>query len=152
MRLTRDAVKARASRLFAAHEETGVPRLCSCAVLLLFLIVLAGCSDYPRDRAAEAKELMAGGDPVRGRSAIRRYGCGTCHTIPGVRGATANVGPPLDKIALRGYLAGRLPNTPGNLLLWIRAPRSVDAKTAMPDMGVSERDGRDIAAYLLTLR
>ena len=66
--------------------------------------------------------------------------------------ADATVGPPLIQIGRRTYLAGRLENTPENLIHWIRQPRSVDEKTAMPDTGVTERDGRDIAAYLYTLR
>jgi cytochrome c1 len=35
---------------------------------------------------------------------------------------------------------------------WIREPRSVDPKTAMPDLGVTQADTKDIAAYLLTLK
>jgi hypothetical protein len=54
-----------------------------------------------------------------------------------VRGARGLVGPPLDGIANRVYLAGVLYNTPENMMLWVRAPRSVDPLTAMPDMGVS---------------
>jgi len=36
--------------------------------------------------------------------------------------------------------------------LWIRHPRDVEPRTVMPDTGVTEADGRDIAAYLYTLR
>jgi cytochrome c1 len=35
---------------------------------------------------------------------------------------------------------------------WIRDPPGVDAKTAMPRLGVTEPDARDIAAYLYTLK
>jgi cytochrome c oxidase assembly factor CtaG/cytochrome c2 len=139
--------------LFAAWIGESERRVRSSALLLLLVpFLFIRCSDYPGDRIAEAKQITGGGEPDRGKTAIRQYGCGTCHTIPGVPGATATVGPPLDKMAMRGYLAGRLPNTPRNLMMWIRRPRSVDPKTAMPDMGVTERDGRDIAAYLLTLK
>jgi cytochrome c2 len=119
--------------------------------LLLALVFLTSCNEYPQDRIEEAKQLT-GGDPDRGEVAIRRYGCGSCHTIPGVPGAVATVGPPLDKLAMRTYLAGRIVNNPQNLMRWIREPRSVDPKTAMPDVGVTEKDGRDIAAYLYTLK
>ena len=44
------------------------------------------------------------------------------------------------------------PNTPENLVHWIRYPRRVDEDTAMPYMNVSERDARDIIAFLYTLR
>jgi cytochrome c2 len=110
--------------------------------------VLAGC-DRSDDRIARQ---ITGGDPDKGRHAIVNYGCDTCHSIPGVMTATATVGPPLSQIALRSYLAGRIDNTPENMLRWIRQPRSVDRETAMPETGVTEADGRDIAAYLYTLR
>jgi cytochrome c2 len=45
-----------------------------------------------------------------------------------------------------------LPNTPDNLMHWIQKPQEVVPRNAMPDMGVNEKDSRDIAAYLYTLR
>jgi cytochrome c len=110
---------------------------------------LAGCEVMPHDRDVRA---LTGGDPFRGRELIAGYGCDSCHTIPGVETADANVGPPLTKVALRLYLAGRVENTPANMMLWIQHPRSVDERTAMPEMGVTEQDSRDITAYLYTLR
>ena len=95
---------------------------------------------------------ITGGDPDRGREAIRRYGCGTCHAIAGVAGAEGRVGPPLTGIASRAYIAGVLPNEPGNMMRWIMNPQAVDSQTAMPMVGVTERDARHIAAYLYTLR
>jgi hypothetical protein len=50
------------------------------------------------------------------------------------------------------YIGGVLPNQPSNLVRWIRFPRETDSLTAMPDLGVSERDARDIAAYLYGIR
>jgi cytochrome c2 len=94
---------------------------------------------------------LTGADPDRGRDAIRRYGCWTCHTIPGVAGASATVGPPLTGLANRAYVAGR-PNTPDQLVRWVRHPQEVRSPTPMPDLGVTETDGRDIAAFLYTLR
>jgi hypothetical protein len=38
------------------------------------------------------------------------------------------------------------------MIEWLRNPPAIDAKTAMPNMHISERDARDIAAYLYTLR
>ena len=68
---------------------------------------------------------------------------------PGRRGL---IGPRLDGVSQRYYIAGELPNTPGNLMLWIEHPRQVEPHTAMPEMGVTKQDSRDIAAYLYTLR
>jgi cytochrome c len=108
----------------------------------------AGC----RPSATSEAAMITGGDIERGRSAIGKYGCAACHTIPGIRGANATVGPPLDRIAVRTYLGGHLTNSPGNLILWIQRPQEVDPKNAMPNMGVSDQDAKDIAAYLYTLR
>ena len=67
-------------------------------------------------------------------------------------GPDARVGPPLGDIASRMFIAGVLPNQPANMVRWIRNPQGVDSLTAMPNLGVSERDARDIAGYLYTLR
>jgi cytochrome c oxidase assembly factor CtaG/cytochrome c2 len=100
---------------------------------------------------ADARRLT-GGDPHRGRERIRTFGCDSCHTIPGIPGADATVGPPLDRVAQRVYLAGHVPNTPENMMRWIEDPPALDSRTVMPDMGISREDSRDIAAYLYTLR
>jgi mono/diheme cytochrome c family protein len=88
---------------------------------------------------------------ARGKVAIQQYGCGSCHQIPGIVGAHAPVGPPLDGIATRGLIAGMLPNTPEHLTRWLREPRTLNPRSAMPNLGVSDRDARDITAYLYTL-
>lgn len=94
---------------------------------------------------------VAAADPQVGGELIQRYGCGGCHVIPGVPGAKGNVGPRLDHLSDKIYIAGVLPHSPQNLVLWIRDPRRVDPHTAMPDLGVGPREARDIAAYLYTL-
>ena len=91
---------------------------------------------------------LTGGNARKGKELIAQYGCGSCHQIRGVPGANATVAPPLEDIAKRVYLAGRLANKPANLERWILDPRSVDPKTAMPKVGVDETQARDIAAYL----
>jgi cytochrome c2 len=99
---------------------------------------------------AEAPAL--GGDPENGKLLLRQFACGSCHEIPGVAAARGKVGPPLEGVASRVYLAGVLPNTPENMAGFIRAPHKVDPRTAMPDLGITEPHARDIVAYLYTLR
>jgi cytochrome c2 len=118
------------------------------AALVLVLFIGGGC----RNNDAGAAGLIVGGDAERGAKAIRKYGCGSCHSIPGIREAQAKVGPPLAGIAGRSYIAGVLSNTPEHLMQWIQNPSKVDSKTAMPNMGVTERDARDIATYLYSLK
>lgn len=90
-------------------------------------------------------------DPERGRLALRGYACTACHEIPGVVGPEVQVGPPLNGIGTRRYIAGVLPNTVENMVRWLRNPPAVDPLTAMPDLDVHEQDALDIAAYLATL-
>lgn len=95
---------------------------------------------------------FAGGDVERGRSLIESFGCGSCHTIPGVRGADATVGPPLNDFGERAFIAGQLANTPQNLVRWVMDPQTVEPGTAMPDLGVNAEQARHIAAYLEALQ
>jgi hypothetical protein len=48
-------------------------------------------------------------------------------------------------------LAGRIANTPGNLVRLITAPRGIDPQIAMPDMGVPDAHARLMADHLLGL-
>lgn len=105
----------------------------------------------PAPRRADAAPLRAG-QVERGKLALGQYACQACHTIPGITSSSPNVGPPLAGLASRSHIAGKLANTPENLVLWVRDPKAVKPQTAMPDMGVSELDARDMAAYLATLR
>lgn len=113
--------------------------------LLASVALLVGCSESP------PKLHVAGGEPGRGKVAIERYGCPACHTIPGIPGYGANVGPPLGRLAARAYLGGVLPNLPDNLVRWLQDPRAVAPRTLMPDLGVSEAEARDMAAYLYSV-
>lgn len=121
------------------------------AVILVATFALGAC-DGSRDADARTAIAMTDGDPARGRNMMRTYGCETCHTIPGVEGAEARVGPPLAGIATRTYIGGVLQNTPENMMRWLRDPRAVDSLTAMPNVGVTPADARHLAAYLYTLR
>ena len=117
------------------------------ALLVPALLALAACDDPEPPPHLR----VAGGDPERGLAALARYGCGSCHTIPGVPGADGTVGPPLGDFALRGYVAGIVPNWPHYLVRWVMDPPALAPQTAMPNVGVDEQDARDIAAYLYTL-
>ncbi len=108
-------------------------------VLLLFLFVAC-------------KREETGGDPVNGKKLVQQYGCVSCHDIPNVSGPRGMVGPPLTHIASQKVLAGKLPNTPENLARWLQNPQAIDPGNAMPNLGLSPNDSRDIAAFLYTLK
>lgn len=121
---------------------------CRPAVLVMLIAISAGgCTQG----TVRSRHEVAGGDAERGRVRIAAYGCGGCHAIPGVPGANAHVGPPLDAYSERAYIAGAMENRPESLVRWIMNPQSIEPGTAMPDLGVQEQDARDIAAYLYSL-
>lgn len=117
------------------------------AAATILLGIPGGCASVSNPPPAE----VPSGDPARGARLIDQYGCGSCHTVPGVRGANGLVGPPLIRFGSRSYIAGELPNSGANLQRWIRHPQEVEPGTAMPDLGVTKTDAEDIAAYLFTL-
>jgi mono/diheme cytochrome c family protein len=91
------------------------------------------------------------GDPARGKELLRTFGCRSCHIIPGVPGPGGDVGPPLNGWAERQFISGRLVNRPAELKAWIMNPRVIDARTAMPALGVTVAQAEDMVAYLYTL-
>jgi cytochrome c2 len=97
-------------------------------------------------------ETIVAADAARGRRALEQYACIACHEIPGLIGPEARLGPPLHGIGARGMLGGVLRNTPENMARWLRDPKAFSPNTAMPALGVSERDARDMAAHLATLK
>jgi len=125
-------------------------RQASAALSLLLLIpLLAGCDERP-DAANAAPGI--GGDARRGAELMERYGCGTCHTVPGLPDAQGLVGPPLTKMGRRVYIAGVLRNSPDNMMMWLQDPQRIHPGNAMPNMGIGPDDARDLTAYLFTLR
>ena len=130
--------------------RTEARRILWVAVLLL-LAAGAGLGwdrfDARADRFARAR-MAVGGDPVRGGRLLARYGCAACHDIPGIRPRGAQVGPSLEGLATRPFLAGQLRNRPDRLIAWITEPKTIEPGTAMPDLGVSPADARDMATYL----
>ena len=106
----------------------------------------------PDVAAAGAMSAQHVASAERGRRAFDQYACITCHSIPGVTGPRPQVGPPLDGMARRQLIAGRLANTPANMAAWIREPTRIDPQTVMPSLGVTASDAADMAAYLATLR
>ena len=83
-----------------------------------------------------------------GRVLLAAYQCGACHRIEGVSGAQGTHGPALTQWRRRSYIAGSVPNTPERLAAWIVDPSALVPGTAMPQMGVTPHDARQMAAYL----
>jgi cytochrome c2 len=112
------------------------------------LSVAAGRTWQQQQRSESVAVAMTGGDPARAPAAIRRYGCGGCHTIPGIPGGDGQVGGPLADTIHRVYVGGVVTNSPENLVQWIVSPQAFSPRSAMPATGISEAEARDVAAYL----
>ena len=112
---------------------------------------LIGLAAACRTGATAAQVSRA--DPNRGRELAASAGCSACHVIPGISAAPneGEVGPPLATFNRRASIAGVLPNTPDALIGWLRDPQAVKPGDGMPDLGLSETDARDIAAYLAVI-
>ena len=109
------------------------------------LFLLAACKPPPHER-----NEMPRASEERGRLAMERVGCGSCHVIPGVW-PQGRVGPSLQTFADQSLIGGRLPNRPDILSGFLRdAPRWLPG-TAMPAMPLTEQESRDAAAYLYAL-
>jgi cytochrome c2 len=97
-------------------------------------------------------EQITGGHVNAGELAMVRYGCGACHNVSALAGPQGAVGPSLEKFPGRATIAGVLSNDPDHLRLWLLHPQRVVPGNAMPEQPMSERDARDLSAYLYTLR
>ncbi|GJG89599.1 hypothetical protein tb265_47800 [Gemmatimonadetes bacterium T265] len=145
VRWLRGAERARAS--VGARRERAAAWSIAAVCVAAATAAAAACDDT----GGAPFRGVDGGDADRGVRALGTYGCGSCHVVPGVDGAGGMVGPPLTAFGRRSYVAGVLPNTQENLVHWIQQPQAVVPGNAMPNLGVTDRDARDIAAYLYTL-
>ena len=134
----------------AARARGGPLRLGVSAAALAGSVAVSACAAGASATSSPAQ--VPGGSPERGRQMLGAYGCGACHSIPGVPGATGRVAPPLTDWGSRTTILGLMPNTPERLVQWIVDPESLRPGTTMPAIGVSREDALQMAAYLYTLR
>lgn len=138
----------------AGAPEPGEPRVGFLTVLVIVGLLMLGAVVF--DLGARGLHRvpqpavwgLVDTDPARGRQAILRHGCGSCHVIPGISTAVGRVGPQLVDFGNQTFVAGVLANVPENLVRWLMHPQQINPLTAMPDLGVTEQEARDIAAYL----
>ncbi|HLZ27910.1 MAG TPA: cytochrome c oxidase subunit II [Chloroflexota bacterium] len=101
-----------------------------------------------------APAAAPGGNAGAGAALMAQKGCGGCHTVPGVPGATGSVGPNLAGVASRTRIAGGVVanNGPDDLKKWIMNPSALKPGTAMPTLGLSDDEATTIVAFLETLK
>jgi cytochrome c2 len=123
-------------------------------LLVTFVVVsgiaLAGCD---LSSAPLENKRIAEGDPARGRAIVASgvHGCTACHDVPGIRMPKGIVGPRLDDIRRRSFIAGTLPNRPDVLISFLENPPALVPGTGMPNVSLTPQDARDIAAFLYSL-
>jgi cytochrome c len=131
------------------NGPSGTSNVKAIVLSLLATACLAACQ--PSDATKRWASDATGGNPERGKKAIGKLGCAACHTIDGIS-SEAMVGPPLTRMAARSYVAGSRQNTALNLIQFIQHPHAVRNDTAMPELGITDEEARDIAAYLYTYK
>lgn len=135
------------------HDQLLIGCLRLCVLSTLGILAAGAFAVLLAWRHAPADDPPTGylGSPTHGRVLLSRYGCVACHDITSEE-PRGMVGPPLTGMANRSYIAGRFPNEPIDMQQWLQHPQSMKPGTSMPDLGVTEHDAHDIAAYLATLR
>jgi mono/diheme cytochrome c family protein len=95
----------------------------------------------------------------QGVRVLLQFGCGSCHIIPNIPGASGTIGPslagtPLPPLSQRNPIAGgAVPNTSeADLARWIMDPQALKPGTAMPDLNLNEEQAAAAAAYLYTIQ
>lgn len=110
-------------------------------------VVLAGACKQP----FETRYALDAEASRRGKVAIERVGCGSCHEIPGIDWPKGRTGSSLAGFDDVGPIAGALPNSPGNLAAFVRNAPEVKPGSTMPAVPLTQAEARDVAAYLLGL-
>lgn len=119
------------------------------AVAVACVAAVTGAASWSSQaRTERIARTMTGGHPERAPEIMRRYGCSSCHTIPGIPGADGQVGPQLSGLLHRVYIGGGATNSPDQLVRFIVMPQQLSPRSAMPATGISEAEARDVAAYL----
>lgn len=143
----------RESKPLNVHEYhlVGCLTVCALGLVIAGAVALIAAYKLREQWMPRADPIGYSGNYRRGRALVTRFGCPSCHVIPDAA-PRGTVGPPLTGIGRRSYIAGRFSNDEIWMILWLEDPPSLKPGTAMPNLNIGERDARDIAAYLATLR
>jgi len=123
--------------------------------------VAAGTAQLPKQPDVEQLPFYQALDPQsqQGVRVILQRGCGSCHTIPNIPGASGTIGPNLGpnngipQLSQRKSIAGGAVqnNSVEDLAGWIEDPPSKKPGTAMPKLGLSHDEAVAAATYLYSI-
>jgi cytochrome c2/mono/diheme cytochrome c family protein len=126
--------------------------------------VAQGLATLPQQPQVEQLPFYQALGPTeqQGVRVILQRGCGGCHTIPNIPGASGTIGPNLgphedvppvkDRKMIATYPSGAVPNNSvDDLAKWILNPQALKPGTAMPTLGLSQDEASAAAAYLYSI-
>lgn len=116
---------------------------------VVLVLIVTGCGLLTSSQDARVEET--GGSVARGEDLVRANGCMACHSVPGMGSVHDGYGPDLDGFADRRLIGGSAENDPETLIQFLMSPQSVIPGTAMPTIGLTEDEARDIATWLYSL-
>lgn len=141
----------------------GIPRVSrgSPGLACLYALLVSSCATTPASPGppvATAGPVAVltpapgvAGSPLIGEQLMLTKGCGGCHTVAGVPGATGVAGPNLTNIVVRPTLAGdRLPMSAETMTRWLLDPHALKPETTMPRVGLSQQEAQDLTAFLFS--
>ena len=112
-------------------------------ILVPLAVAAAGCQPPP-----EAQTAAPAASAARGKLAIERVGCASCHTIEGIGWPEGKTAPALTGLDRRALIAGKLPNRPDVLAAFVRNAPAMLPGATMPAMPLTRQEATDVAAYL----
>jgi len=155
----RDVVPARANRMTLIPDTPGAllgqcAEFCGASHANMGLrVVVDTAADFDRWVAAQrAPAADPTAEPATtGKAIFAGSACVGCHTVRGVSGGT--LGPDLTHFGTRTTLAaGILPNTPDNVMAWIRDAPRLKPGAKMPPFAFTDDQARALTAYLASLK
>ncbi len=165
----RDATPGRSYPLNFRPKEVGsfdgqCAELCGASHALMGIRIIVHPKDGPdsyENWVKHTKEVAA--KPTTpaaeaGQKVFMGKGCVACHSISGVSelavGARSRTsGPNLTHVGSRDYIAAHtLKNTPENIATWVKNPQAVKPGALMTNLGLTDQEAKDVAAFLTSLK
>ncbi len=165
----RDATPGRNYPLNFRPKEVGsfdgqCAELCGASHALMGIRIIVHPKDGPDSYESWVKHMQEGAakaatpEQEAGQKVFMNKGCVACHTIngvaelaPGSRSRTS--GPNLTHVGSRDFIAAHtLKNTPENIARWVKNPQEVKPGALMSNLGLSDQEAKDVAAFLSNLK
>ena len=165
----RDATPGRSYPLNFRPKEVGsfdgqCAELCGASHALMGIRIIVHPKDGPDSYENWVKKMQAAAakpttpQAEAGQQVFMNKGCVACHSVTGVSelalGARSRTsGPNLTHVGSRDYIAAHtLKNTPENIATWVKNPQAVKPGALMTNLGLTDQEAKDVAAFLFGLK